>query len=86
MVNSAGSIRGTYCVQLHCQQRATIKVGKLGSLCKHGNVNVLTIDKGTSRLAQGPIAHSCLVEVERFDGELPALTAFDPPLIFDMSS
>ena len=32
--------------------------------CRHGNPNVLTLDKGTSRLAQGPIAHSCIVEVE----------------------
>ena len=41
--------------------------------------NCLTIDKGTSRLAQGPIAHSCLVEVERWRGPLPPITAFDPP-------
>ncbi|MFK7754948.1 MAG: molybdopterin-dependent oxidoreductase [Sedimentitalea sp.] len=34
-----------------------------GSECLNGNPNVLTIDKGTSRLAQGPIAHSCLVTV-----------------------
>ena len=32
-----------------------------GPTCQHGNPNTLTIDKGTSRLAQGPIAHSCLV-------------------------
>jgi biotin/methionine sulfoxide reductase len=47
--------------------------------CKHGNPNVLTRDKGTSRLAQGPTAHTCLVEVERFDGDPPPVTAFDPP-------
>ena len=47
--------------------------------CKHGNPNVLTRDKGTSRLAQGTSAHTCLVEVERFDGEPPPVTAFDPP-------
>ncbi len=34
-----------------------------GDLCRHGNPNVLTLDKGTSRLAQGPVAHSCLVKV-----------------------
>ncbi len=48
-------------------------------LCKHGNPNVLTRDKGTSKLAQGPTAHTCLVEVEKFEGPLPAVTAFDPP-------
>jgi biotin/methionine sulfoxide reductase len=53
--------------------------GEIGSLCKHGNANVLTKDRGTSRLAQGPSAHSCLVEVERFDGTLPEVTVFDPP-------
>ena len=34
-----------------------------GETCLHGNPNTLTPDKGTSRLAQGPIAHSCLVQV-----------------------
>ena len=48
-------------------------------MCKHGNPNVLTRDKGTSQLGQGPTAHTCLVEVERFKGELPKVTAFDPP-------
>jgi biotin/methionine sulfoxide reductase len=37
-----------------------------GDLCRRGNPNTLTLDKGTSRLAQGPIAHSCLVRVEAF--------------------
>lgn len=47
--------------------------------CKHGNPNVLTRDKGTSQLAQGPTAQTCLVEVERYQGEPPPVTAFDPP-------
>eukprot|EP00494_Astrolonche_serrata_P005264 UN05280 len=29
--------------------------------------NVLTLDKGTSRLGQGSSAHSCLVEIERYN-------------------
>jgi biotin/methionine sulfoxide reductase len=60
-----------------------LEPGKLGSLCKHGNPNVLTPDKGTSKLGQGPIAHSCLVEVEIYEGDLPIVTAFDPPVIFE---
>jgi biotin/methionine sulfoxide reductase len=48
-------------------------------MCRHGNPNVLTRDKGTSRLAQGPTAHTCLVEVERFDGPVPPVRAFEPP-------
>ncbi len=48
-------------------------------MCKHGNPNVLTRDKGSSRLGQGPTAHTCLVEVEPFTGDVPPVTAFDPP-------
>lgn len=50
-------------------------------LDRHGNPNVLTRDHGTSRLAQGPSAHSCLVEVERLNGPAPPVGAFDPPPI-----
>ncbi len=45
----------------------------------HGNPNVLTRDVGTSKLAQGPTAHSCLVEIEKFDGELPAVSIHQQP-------
>ena len=34
-------------------------------LCRAGNPNVLCKDEGTSQLAQGPTAHSCLVKIER---------------------
>jgi biotin/methionine sulfoxide reductase len=54
--------------------------GRPGALDKHGNPNVLTIDRGTSQLAQGPISHSALVEVARFEGELPEITAFTGPV------
>ena len=37
--------------------------------CQRGNPNTLTLDKGTSKLAQGPIAHSCLVKVEAYAGQ-----------------
>jgi biotin/methionine sulfoxide reductase len=42
---------------------------------------VLTRDKGTSRLAQGPSAHSALVEVEKLVGAAPEVEAFEPPEI-----
>jgi biotin/methionine sulfoxide reductase len=48
-------------------------------LCVHGNPNVLTRDAGTSRLAQGCTGQLALVEIERFDGPLPPVAAFDPP-------
>jgi biotin/methionine sulfoxide reductase len=54
---------------------------EIGSLDKHGNPNVLTLDKGTSKLAQSPVAQTVLVEVERFDGEPPPITVFTPPAI-----
>jgi len=48
---------------------------------RHGNPNVLTLDKGTSRLAQGSSAHTTLVEMERAEGPVPEVEAFDPPKI-----
>ena len=50
-------------------------------LCKHGNPNVLTRDKGTSKLGQGPSAHSCLVEIELYTEAPPKVTAHEPPSI-----
>lgn len=49
--------------------------------CRHGNPNVLTPDRGTSRLAQGPAAHSCLVEVEAWLEKDDVIEAFTPPKI-----
>jgi biotin/methionine sulfoxide reductase len=46
---------------------------------KHGNPNALTLDIGASKLSQGCIAQTCLVEVERFDGPAPAVTAHRTP-------
>lgn len=46
---------------------------------KHGNPNVLTRDIGSSRLAQGVAAMSCLVEIEPFTGPLPEITVFQQP-------
>ncbi len=48
--------------------------------CVHGNPNVLTRDIGTSRLAQGCTGQLTVVEVERFDGPLPPVKIFDPPV------
>ena len=55
--------------------------GVPGSLDKHGNPNVLTYDRGTSRLGQGPSALTALVEVKKFLGVPPPVTAFEPPPI-----
>jgi biotin/methionine sulfoxide reductase len=49
-------------------------------LCVHGNPNVLTRDVGTSALTQGCTGQLTTVEVERFNGNLPPIQAFDPPV------
>jgi biotin/methionine sulfoxide reductase len=48
-------------------------------ICVHGNPNVLTRDAGTSKLAQGCTGQLAVIEIERFDGPLPPVKAFDPP-------
>jgi biotin/methionine sulfoxide reductase len=58
-----------------------VEPGTIGSLDKHGNPNVLTLDKGTSRLAQGPSAQTTLVQVEKFVGDPPPVSAFETPMI-----
>jgi biotin/methionine sulfoxide reductase len=51
------------------------------SMCVHGNPNVLTDDTGTSALARGCTGAHVLVEVQKFTGALPRLTAHEPPTI-----
>jgi biotin/methionine sulfoxide reductase len=50
-----------------------------GTLDVHGNPNMLTLDKGTSRLAQAPSSQTALVEIERFVGALPEISVFSQP-------
>jgi biotin/methionine sulfoxide reductase len=50
-----------------------------GGLCRAGNPNILTRDVGTSKLAQGPTAQTCLVEVERFAGASPPVFSRQSP-------
>ena len=52
-----------------------------GRFCNHGNPNVLTRDFGTSKLAQGPIAHSTLVEIKKRTKPLEPISIFNPPII-----
>ncbi|HUG13949.1 MAG TPA: molybdopterin dinucleotide binding domain-containing protein, partial [Thermomicrobiales bacterium] len=51
------------------------------SMCVHGNPNVLTLDRGTSKLAQGCVGQRVLVDVERWHGPLPPITVTAPPPI-----
>ena len=49
------------------------------TMCVHGNPNVLTRDAGTSKLAQACTGQLTIVQVERYEGPLPPIRAFDPP-------
>jgi biotin/methionine sulfoxide reductase len=48
-------------------------------VCRHGNPNVLTSDRPTSRLSQASTGQHAHVNVERFDGPLPELAVLGPP-------
>jgi biotin/methionine sulfoxide reductase len=50
-------------------------------ICVHGNVNVLTIDKGASELSQGNIAHTTLVKIKKWEGPLPILRVTGLPVL-----
>ncbi|HAP99990.1 trimethylamine-N-oxide reductase TorA [Rhodospirillum rubrum] len=52
---------------------------KPGSLCKYGDVNVLTVDIGTSKLAQGNCGHTAIGDVEKYAEAAPAVTVFAAP-------
>ena len=48
-------------------------------MCRNGNPNTLTRDQGTSEIAQGPTAHSCLVSIEKYMGQAGPSEAYSPP-------
>jgi len=58
-----------------------LEPGVIGSPDNSGNVNVLTLDKGTSSLAQAPISQTTLVDVRRYAGKPPAAPQFTRPKI-----
>ncbi|SFQ29000.1 trimethylamine-N-oxide reductase TorA [Enterovibrio norvegicus] len=62
---------------------APLEGGKPGTLCTYGDPNVLTVDIGTSKLAQATSAHTALVEIEKFTGQVPAVTGFSGPIAID---
>lgn len=47
----------------------------------HGNPNVLTIDKGSSKLSQANIAHTALVRISKWNGPVPPIKVHSPPHI-----
>ncbi|WP_282177027.1 trimethylamine-N-oxide reductase TorA [Vibrio nereis] len=53
---------------------------KEGAICTYGDPNTLTMDIGTSELAQATSANTCIVEFEKFTGKVPPVTSFGGPL------
>ena len=53
--------------------------GEIGSLDVHGCDNVLTIDIPSSKLANGNVANSTQVKVERWTDELPRVRVWSQP-------
>lgn len=53
--------------------------GTIGALDTYGDPNTLTMDVGSSKLAQATSANTCLVDMELFEGPPPPVTAFGGP-------
>lgn len=51
------------------------------AMCVHGNPNAVTMDKGTSSLAQGSTGQHVLVEIERWNAPAPEIKVSAPPPI-----
>ncbi len=53
---------------------------KIGAIDTYGDPNTVTQDIGSSELAQATSANTVIVEVEKFKGEVPPVTAFGGPI------
>ncbi|MDJ0932311.1 molybdopterin dinucleotide binding domain-containing protein [Breoghania sp.] len=49
---------------------APAEPGKIGSVDRGGCANMLTAQRGTSQLAQGPVCHDSLVQIEKYEGDV----------------
>ncbi|WP_232756666.1 molybdopterin dinucleotide binding domain-containing protein [Thauera phenolivorans] len=56
---------------------------EIGALDTYGDPNTLTLDIGTSSLAQATSANTCVVDIEKFVGKAPPVTAFGGPTEVD---
>lgn len=52
---------------------------KVGSVDTYGDPNTMTLDIGSSKLAQAVSANTCLVNIEKFVGDAPAPNGFNGP-------
>ncbi|GLQ73598.1 trimethylamine-N-oxide reductase TorA [Vibrio penaeicida] len=53
---------------------------KEGAICTYGDPNTLTQDIPTSELAQATSANTCIVDFEKFSGNVPPVTSFGGPI------
>lgn len=60
-----------------------LEPGVPGSLCVHGNPNMLTQDTGTSSLGQGPSVN-CLVRIEAWAWAVPPIRVHRPPPVEEL--
>jgi len=53
---------------------------KQGAICTYGDPNTLTLDVGSSELAQATSANTCIVDVEKYTGQVLPVTSFGGPI------
>ena len=53
--------------------------GKIGTICLNGNVNVLTKDIPTSKLANGNSSNTALVNIEKYTKKAKDISIFKQP-------
>ena len=56
-----------------------LEPGQIGTLDKHGSANAISSDRPDSKLADGNPSNTALVQIERYAGPAPPVTAFVPP-------
>lgn len=56
-----------------------VEPGKIGSDCAYGDINMLTPDIGTSKLAQANCGHTAIGDIEKVEGTAAKLRVFDTP-------
>ncbi len=54
---------------------------KIGSIDTYGDPNNMTLDIGSSELSQAVSAHTCVVDIEKYEGEAPKPNGFTGPII-----
>ena len=63
---------------------AEVEGGDEDAICLHGNPNMLTLDKGASKLSQAPIAQTVLVEIKKYQVPAPPINIFSAPEVLEV--